>query len=605
MRCRSSAATGSGRPPIHYCSSKEGIINVPRILVSHLTCSLRLSIPLLHRPMPTEPDPPDHESTSTSTSIPRIDLAAASPPLLRAFLDANAPPFLLLNVATQWKATRDWVAPGEEENFVTIDLLEAAFRGRGNNDGSEREVVVPVVECRSGDGDEDDDTEGQRAGGGSSSVYGEEPRRERTLTEYAALWRSGEAEARGLYLKDWHIIQTLRDLGDAGGVCGAEEGKARQNAYISSSVTTVTAERVKSEDDGKGVGPGTATSSINSSTTPSTSSESLASSPYYTVPSPLDDDWLNGWWDAPATDAGHAAREDDYRFLYLGPKGTTTGVHHDVLCSYSWSVNLAGIKEWTLFPPPPFSPLPSAAAGADLEPRSVLEGTGQEEQTQTIGTRQTSMACGSRSANDSSPSADAEAALPLVVRQGPGELMFVPSGWHHKVRNLTGCLSINHNWFNRSSLARVWAFLKEEARAVQEKLEHLRDTFDEEVNGWERQCEVVLRANSAMNLTEWVGLLLWKASEVRRVGQAVDRSEARQDLAAVLSVLKEVASSPKFVNFLFPPHLHEGQEQAAEEESPCLPLRVDLMPRVEAWLAAEIRQIETSLEMMCVYREEE
>lgn len=553
---------------------------------------------------PDPPDPPDLESTGTSaststSSIHRIDLVAANPPLLRAYLDANAP-FLLTNVAAHWKATRDWVAPGEADDFVTIDLLEAAFRGRGFEKGGVEEVLVPVVECRGGDGDED---EGQRAGGGSSSAYGEEPRRERTLTEYATLWRNGEAEARGLYLKDWHIVKALRGLGDAGRHCAATESKAGQNGCISSSATTTAGGRGRSEHNGKGMRPSTATTSIGSSTAPFTSSESLGSSPYYTVPSPLDDDWLNAWWDAPATDAGHAVREDDYCFLYLGPACTTTGVHHDVLCSYSWSVNLAGIKEWTLFPPASFSFLPSTAGSADsptAEAGSAHDQAGQANQAQSLDTRPASTASGSRIADDPSPSTPPATAPPLVVRQGPGELMFVPSGWHHKVRNLTGCLSINHNWFNRSSLARVWAFLKEEANAVQEKLEHLRDTFDEEVSGWERQCEVVLRANSAMNLTEWVGLLLWKAREVRRVGQAVDKSEARQDLAAILSVLRELASSPEFVRFLFPPHLHEEQEQAAEEESPCLPLRVDLLPRLEAWLAAEIRDIEASLELISV-----
>lgn len=574
--------------------------------MSHILILIDLLPSLLHRPMP--PDPPDHDTTSTSTStsssIPRIDSAAASPPLLRAYLDANAP-FILMNVATHWNATRKWVAPGEEEDFLTIDLLEAAFRGCGGKNGSGEEVLVPVVECRGGYG------EGQRAEGGSSksnsgsssSAYEEEPRMERTLTEYAALWRSGEAEARGLYLKDWHIVKALRGLSDAGRRPGAED-EAEQNAHILSSTTTANGGRAKSEYDGRCIRPGTATSSsISSSTTPSTSTASLASFPYYTVPSPLDDDWLNGWWDAPAAQAGHAMREDDYRFLYLGPTGSATAVHHDVLCSYSWSVNLAGIKEWTLFPPSPSSPPPSANVSADsLTAESGLahEAPGQSKQTQSLGTRPTSTASGSRPSSNTSRSAHPAAAPALVVRQGPGELMFVPSGWHHKVWNQTGCLSINHNWFNRSSLALVWTFLKEEAEAVQEKLGYLRETFDEEVSGWERQCEVVLRANSAMNLTEWVGLLLWKAREMRRVGQAVDRNEARQDLAAILGVLRELASSSNHVNVLFPPHLEGEKEQGEKEKAPCLPLRVDLLPRVEAWLAAEIRQIEACLDLMAV-----
>lgn len=85
--------------------------------------------------------------------------------------------------------------------------------------------------------------------------------------------------------------------------------------------------------------------------------------PYYAVPAPLDDDWLNEWWDANAADddadpdddegkgGGPKRRADDYRFLYLGPAGSCTPMHHDVLCSYSWSANLAGRKRWALFHP--------------------------------------------------------------------------------------------------------------------------------------------------------------------------------------------------------------------------------------------------------------
>jgi len=46
----------------------------------------------------------------------------------------------------------------------------------------------------------------------------------------------------------------------------------------------------------------------------------------YTTPTFFTDDWLNG-----PTGMGNA-----YRFCYLGPKGTVTPLHVDVLNSYSW-----------------------------------------------------------------------------------------------------------------------------------------------------------------------------------------------------------------------------------------------------------------------------
>lgn len=39
------------------------------------------------------------------------------------------------------------------------------------------------------------------------------------------------------------------------------------------------------------------------------------------------------------------------RFVYLGPKGSTTPLHSDVLRSHSWSANVTGRKRWRLLPP--------------------------------------------------------------------------------------------------------------------------------------------------------------------------------------------------------------------------------------------------------------
>lgn len=41
----------------------------------------------------------------------------------------------------------------------------------------------------------------------------------------------------------------------------------------------------------------------------------------------------------------------DFRFTYLGPRGTFTPFHRDVYASYSWSANIVGRKAWWLFHP--------------------------------------------------------------------------------------------------------------------------------------------------------------------------------------------------------------------------------------------------------------
>ena len=65
----------------------------------------------------------------------------------------------------------------------------------------------------------------------------------------------------------------------------------------------------------------------------------------YAVPSIFADDVLN-----PHLDAEAAARSS-FRFLYAGPVGSSTPLHHDVLRSHSWSANVAGHKLWVLVSP--------------------------------------------------------------------------------------------------------------------------------------------------------------------------------------------------------------------------------------------------------------
>ncbi|THH14173.1 hypothetical protein EUX98_g9639 [Antrodiella citrinella] len=64
---------------------------------------------------------------------------------------------------------------------------------------------------------------------------------------------------------------------------------------------------------------------------------------FYTTPDIFQDDWMNAFY------AAHT--NDDFRFVYLGPRGSFTPLHRDVYTSYSWSTNVCGRKRWWLFPP--------------------------------------------------------------------------------------------------------------------------------------------------------------------------------------------------------------------------------------------------------------
>ena len=72
----------------------------------------------------------------------------------------------------------------------------------------------------------------------------------------------------------------------------------------------------------------------------------LDSSLSYSVPILFEDDWLNYYcrWKC-------RGRKDDYIFAYIGGPKSFTNIHFDVMCSFSWSINLSGKKRWTFWSP--------------------------------------------------------------------------------------------------------------------------------------------------------------------------------------------------------------------------------------------------------------
>lgn len=133
-------------------------------------------------------------------------------------------------------------------------------------------------------------------------------------------------------------------------------------------------------------------------------------------------------------------------------------------------------------------------------------------------------------------------------------------------------ISVNTNWFNGFNLARVHAFLLSELSAVRDALEHLREDMNDDrrrcrtvpigvssgrdgsgrgssggrgsggfsssdrggssggsggrKREWERQCEVVMRANSALNVTEFARIVTARAQHLLSLNSPGDPSAA-------------------------------------------------------------------------------
>ncbi|XP_033114605.1 2-oxoglutarate and iron-dependent oxygenase JMJD4-like [Anneissia japonica] len=190
----------------------------------------------------------------------------------------------------------------------------------------------------------------------------------------------------------------------------------------------------------------------------------------YRTPVYFTSDWLNEFWDSKQD----SQSGDDYRFVYMGPKNSWTPLHADVFRSFSWSANICGKKRWLLYPP-----------GQEVFLRGrhgnlAFDVTSPEMHDVTIFPR------------------FSELQYCFEVIQNAGEVIFVPSGWHHQVFNLEDTISINHNWFNGCNIDIVWNFLQTELLAVKRSISDCR-----EMDEWEEQCQVIMKANTGIDYAEF------------------------------------------------------------------------------------------------------
>ncbi|KAJ2782270.1 High affinity Ca2+/Mn2+ P-type ATPase-like protein [Coemansia interrupta] len=176
----------------------------------------------------------------------------------------------------------------------------------------------------------------------------------------------------------------------------------------------------------------------------------------YEPPAVLSNDWVNLYCDLQGDG-------DDFRFCYLGGRGTWTPFHEDVWRSYSWSANVCGRKLWTLVPPGQNALFTDALGNWVHDLRAYdAERFPRLKELHTI-----------------------------EVVQEAGETMFVPSGWWHQVVNLEDTVSINHNWGNEFNLAYMCDRLQEDMGRVRWAL---RDVAD--MDGFDEYAQGVLKADS-------------------------------------------------------------------------------------------------------------
>ncbi|CAI9112640.1 OLC1v1013111C1 [Oldenlandia corymbosa var. corymbosa] len=205
----------------------------------------------------------------------------------------------------------------------------------------------------------------------------------------------------------------------------------------------------------------------------------------YKTPVFFCDDWLNMYldryrmhMDPDSYQENNEISCSDYRFVYMGAKGTWTPLHADVFRSYSWSANVCGKKQWFFLPPSKHHLVFDRNMKNSIY--NIFEGVDD-----------TKFPC-------------FREAIWWECTQEENEIIFVPSGWYHQVHNLEDTISINHNWFNAYNVSWVWDLLLKDYKEARYLIEDIKDICDD----FEGLCQRNLAANSGMNFHDILAFMV-------------------------------------------------------------------------------------------------
>ncbi|KAJ0049308.1 hypothetical protein Pint_15500 [Pistacia integerrima] len=304
-------------------------------------------------------------------------------------------PVVLTGLMDDWRACKDWVTHNAHPN---LQFFSTHF-GKSK---------VQVADC-------------------GTREFTDQKRVEMSVSEFVKHWLenstkessdSSTSEANGmsvLYLKDWHFVKTAIGVNLLYGILDG--------------FTPVIDEY----------------------------QEYLA----YRTPLIFCDDWLNLYLDNyrmhkdPDTyQKDNEISCSDYRFVYMGAKGSWTPLHADVFRSYSWSANVCGKKKWIFLPPSQCH----LVFDRNLK-NCVYDIFDDVSETNFPGFKK---------------------AIWLECTQEQNEIIFVPSGWYHQVQNL-------------------WDLLLRDYNEAKEYIEDLRDICDD----FEGLCQRNLAANTGMNFNDF------------------------------------------------------------------------------------------------------
>lgn len=143
----------------------------------------------------------------------------------------------------------------------------------------------------------------------------------------------------------------------------------------------------------------------------------------------------------------------------------------DVFTSFSWSVNICGVKKWIFIPPGEENKLKDKFGNLPYDVAGLLNNVKH-----------------------------------FIVLQRAGEAVFVPTNWHHQVWNLEDTISVNHNWINGCNIDTMWHSLSNHLISVKTEIKDCLDMPD-----FDEHCQRMLKASFGMDYNEFYEFLAFIA----------------------------------------------------------------------------------------------